>query len=245
MGFNNKITFAQCLNINSKESMKILKRLSFVPAIALAVACNSSAPTESVEATEAEEVEAVEVETVEYAVNTEGDEVSWVGYKTFTEDAHNGTLQVSEGNFAVEGDKIVGGSFSIDMNTIHSIDMAEMEEYYQKLVGHLKSPDFFDVATYPSASFVITEVKEATNDTTGATHHVSGNLTIKDVTKNITIPATVSMEGGAVSFATPEFVIDRTQWGVQYGSSSFVDLAKDNIIDNNIKLKVNLKANKA
>ena len=228
--------------------MKLTKKFLLLPLLA-AVACNNSAPEETVETTEAKDVEQTEMaEATTYAVNTEGDEVMWYGYKTYADGSHEGTIQVSEGELEVEDGQLVGGTFTIDMSTIHSTDLAGEEDMYNKLVGHLKSPDFFAVDSFPTAKFVITDVKEATADTTGATHMISGNLTMRGITKNITIPATVEMGDNMISLNTPEFVIDRSKWNVRFRSTSFAefaDIAKDKAIDNNIKLEVDLKAKKA
>jgi polyisoprenoid-binding protein YceI len=224
------------------------KFLGIITISSLVVACNSNAPTEAIETKEAEEVTPTEVTAVSYEVVTEGDEVNWEGYETFSGDNHYGTVQVTEGAFEVEEGTIVGGNFTIDMNSINSMDLAEKPEMKGKLEGHLKSPDFFAVDSFPNAMFEVTAVKVAENDTTGATHHIDGNLTLRGITKNITIPAMVNMENGMIGFATPEFVIDRSQWNVRFRSTSFAEfanVAKDKAIDNNIKLKIDLKAKKA
>lgn len=213
---------------------------------AVAVACNN-APEEAVEATDAEEVLAAETTTAAYTVATDGDEIMWEGYETFSGDSHNGTLQVTEGTLNVEEDQLVGGSFTIDMTTINDQDLEDPESK-AKLEGHLKSGDFFAVDSFPTAKFEITEIKAVDNDTTGATHHLSGNLTLRGITKNITVPAMVNMENNMIMVNTPEFVIDRSKWNVRFRSTSFAefaDVAKDKAIDNNLKLKVSLKAAKA
>jgi len=212
------------------------------------VACNSSAPEEAVETKEAQEVATPETTSETYVAVTDGDEITWEGYKTFSGDNHYGTIQVTEGAFNVENGELVGGSFVIDMGSINSVDLAESPDMKGKLEGHLKSPDFFAVDSFPQATFEITQVKVAENDTTGATHHIDGNLTMRGITKNITVPAMVKMENGMIEFQTPEFVIDRSKWNVRFRSTSFAEfanVAKDKAIDNNIKLKVNLKAKNA
>ena len=225
--------------------MKVLSKFFAFAVISWSVAC-SNAPTETVETKEAEEV-AEPVETAaSYSVVTDGDEIQWEGYKTYSDDAHTGTIQVAEGEFQVEGENLVGGKFIIDMNSIANNDLPEEGDYNQAmLVGHLRSPDFFAVDSFPTATFVLTKVTIAEGSESGATHMFSGNLTMRGTEKNITFPATVAMENGMVKISTPEFVIDRTQWNVQYGSTSIKGLAKEKLIDNNIKLKVNLEAKKA
>ena len=224
--------------------MKKFFMLAF--AASFAVACNN-APDEAVEATDAQEVAAPETTTAAYTVVADGDEIMWEGYETLSGDSHNGTLQITEGTLNVEEDQLVGGSFTIDMTSINDLDL-EDPEYKAKLEGHLKSDDFFGVDSFPTAMFEVTGVKAVDNDTTGATHHLSGNLTLRGITKNITVPAMVSMADDMVMVKTPEFVIDRSKWNVRFRSTSFAefaDVAKDKAIDNNLKLQVNLKASKA
>lgn len=224
--------------------MKFYSKFLAVALIGGAVACNN-APEEAIEATEAEEVAEPVAEAASFAVVTDGDEIKWEGFKTYSDDTHTGTIQVSEGEFQVEGDAIVGGKFVINMNSINDTDMPE-GEYKTKLEGHLKSDQFFAVEAYPTATFAITGVAAAEGDTTGVTHILSGNLTMRDTEKNIEIPATVVMENDMIQIKTPEFVIDRTQWGVMYGSDAgAADIAKENLIDNNIRLWVTLSAKKA
>lgn len=213
--------------------------------VLFAVACNN-APTETVETKEAEEVAAPETTEATYVVSTEGDEVRWVGFKTFTESQHVGTIQVTEGEIMTEAGAVVGGTFVIDMNSIKNEDLPAEGDYNQaKLVGHLMSADFFDVANHPTATFTITGVEAVEGAENGATHNVSGNLNMRGNEKNITFPATITVADDMVTITTPEFVIDRTNWNVMYGSKNLESIAKDNLIDNNIKLMVDLKASKA
>ncbi len=231
--------------------MNISKKLFVLGIASLAVACNNAAPEANVQASEAQEVDETKTMAASvYNVATEGDEIAWEGYKTFNVgDAHNGTIQVSEGSFKVEDGSLVGGEFTIDMTSINDLDLAESPDYKEKLEGHLKSKDFFAVDSFPTAKFVITGAEAVSaDDTTGATHHVTGNLTLRGITKSITIPAEVNMTEDMIAFNTPEFVIDRSQWNVRFRSTAFTefaDIAKDKVIDNNIKLQINLEAKKS
>ncbi|WP_417602183.1 YceI family protein [Owenweeksia hongkongensis] len=223
--------------------MKHLGKFFAASAVLFAVAC-SNAPTETVETTEAEEVATPEVTEATYAVVTEGDEVKWVGFKTVSASQHTGAIQVSEGEFLTEAGNVVGGSFVIDMKSISNEDLPEEGDYNKaKLIGHLHSADFFDVENHPTATFTITNVVPATEGE--ATHTVSGNLNMRGTEKNITFPATITVQDDMVTFTTPEFVIDRTEWNVTYGSVNLESVAKDKAIDNNIKLMVDLKASKS
>jgi len=93
------------------------------------------------------------------------------------------------------------------------------------------------------ANFVITQVQEATNED-GRTHDITGNLTMRGKSRSITIPATVSMDGGMLKASTPKFTIDRTQWDVSYNNGGIAGIVKDDIINDNIGLEITLVANK-
>ncbi len=171
-------------------------------------------------------------------VDVAASKVEWTGAKPTGQ--HNGTIAISEGSLMLTDGNIVGGKFTIDMNSIVDLDLTSAEDN-GKLVGHLKSPDFFDSEKYPTAVFVITSV-EVLSGNADATHKITGNLTMKDATKSVTFPAKVSLEGNTLTATTPDFVIDRTQWNVQYGSKTIFDNLKDKFINDEIGLKISLSA---
>ncbi|RZK58289.1 MAG: YceI family protein, partial [Pedobacter sp.] len=128
------------------------------------------------------------------------------------------------------------------------VDPASVTEKDKKstdLEGHLKSPDFFDVAKYPTAKFVITKVEpfkgaQTSNLLADPNYLISGNLTLKDSTLNITFPAKVEVSATGVS-AAAKFVIDRTAWGINYKAEG----SPENwIISKDVEIGLNLKANK-
>ena len=142
---------------------------------------------------------------------------------------------LKSGGLLVEDGALEGGQFIIDLTTITNKDM-EGSEGAGKLEGHLKSADFFDVDVYPTSKFVITKVEDK-----GGKVHVTGNLQIKDVTKSITIPATVSTENGVITFTSETFNVDRAEFNVKYGSKSFFDDLKDKFIDDMMELSFVVK----
>ena len=111
-------------------------------------------------------------------VNPKESSVEWLGEKIGGE--HEGTIQVKSGYFELKNDKIVAGDFVVDMTTITNTDL-EDEGYNQKLVGHLKSDDFFGVEKFPTANFVITE---STKFSDGKAT-ITGDITIKGKTESI------------------------------------------------------------
>lgn len=216
--------------------MKSLRFILPLFAIAFMVACTTAPAGEKAETGEAAE-ETTSEGTETLAVN-EGS-VMWVGSAPGKE--HFGNLMVSEGELILDGENIAGGSFVLDISTITVEDLAE-EDGKSKLEGHLKSGDFFLVDEYPTGKFTITDVAEVT-DREDATHMITGNLSLKDITKSISFPATVSMENGQVVAKTPRFTINRTEWGINY-NSGVIGTAKDKLINDNIALAIELKATK-
>jgi len=149
---------------------------------------------------------------------------------------------------------LTGGNFVLDMTSILvSGPTGSDAGMNAKLNGHLKSPDFFDVEKNPEATFVITDIKPFTGtvkDTTdprqesisqykvtNPTNTVSGNLTIKGITKNISFPARITVTGNSID-AVAKFNIDRTQWNIVYPGKP------DDLIRNDINLGIALKATK-
>ncbi|CAM1340213.1 YceI family protein [Tenacibaculum amylolyticum] len=169
-----------------------------------------------------------------YKVNVAESSIEWKGDKKVG-DAHNGTINLEKGVFDVENGVVKAGEFVINMNTISSTDLEGKMK--NNLDGHLKAPDFFDVAKYPTAKFEVasSELKEGKLE-------ITGNLTIKDVTKSITIPATLTENGNDITLKSDKFNIDRTDFNVKYGSGKFFDNLKDKTINDLIELSFNLKA---
>jgi len=127
----------------------------------------------------------------------------------------------------------------LDLNTIKAIDLKDDPETQAKLEGHLKSPDFFNVELSPVSTFEITSVTAATEG--DATHVVTGNLTIKNITNEVSIPVTVSSEGGAIT-TKGSTKIDRTKWDMMFHSG--LEQWADKTIDDDFEVTIDLKATK-
>jgi len=129
----------------------------------------------------------------------------------------------------------------MDMNSIVNVDLTDAA-LNAKLTGHLKSDDFFGTAKFPVSKFEITKV-DALNDPNkpGMNSTITGNLTIKDITKSISFPAEIRIENGVLN-AKADFDIDRTEWNVKYGSGKFFENLGDKMISDNFNLKLSLTA---
>ena len=158
--------------------------------------------------------------------------VEWSGKKVTGE--HFGTIKVKNGQLAITNGKLTGGSFSIDMASITSTDLTG--EYLQKLNGHLKSDDFFGVETYPTSTLKITK---AISKSTKGLYEVTGNLTIKNITKSITFSAQLTDDGNVLTVIA-DITIDRSEYDVRYGSGSFFDNLGDKTIYDDFYLQIKL-----
>lgn len=197
---------------------------------------------EAVSSSAAEEETKTEmVASAQYNVDAASSVVNWEGAKLAG--THTGTIPVTNGQLMVANGNIVGGKFVMDIRELTNTDMPA-DQGGDKLVGHLKSPDFFDVENHPMANFTITKVQAVEAPEDGRTHDITGNLTLKGQTRSVTIPSTVTMEGDMIKASTPKFTIDRMEWGIEYGNGSIADLAKDKVINDEVGLEIMLVANK-
>jgi polyisoprenoid-binding protein YceI len=162
------------------------------------------------------------------SVNASSSKVNWKAYKVTG--SHEGTINVKSGNLTFNGDVLTGGDFVIDMNSINCTDLQGGGK--NNLEGHLKSDDFFGIATYPEAKFVITKVVSKGKP---GEYKIIGNLTIKKSTKEIKFDAMV-----AAGMAKSTMKIDRTDYDVRYGSGSFMDNLGDKTIYDEFDLNINL-----
>jgi polyisoprenoid-binding protein YceI len=174
--------------------------------------------------------------TTTYNVETGSSVVVWTAEKVTGK--HTGTVKIKSGSLQFVDGKLSDGAFEIDMNTIACTDLEG--EWAGKLVGHIKSDDFFSVASHPTASMDITRV--IPQDSKG-NYKIIGNLTIKGKTNPITFKANVVEANGAVT-ATGDIVVDRSLYDVKYGSGSFFDNLGDKTIYDEFGLKISLVAKK-
>ncbi len=173
---------------------------------------------------------------VTYKVDTTTSNIVWTGYKVTGK--HYGNVKVKNGMLTMDNGVMTGASFEIDMTSMSCTDL--QGEYAGKLMGHLKSDDFFGVEKFPTAKFVVT--RAIPQDTKG-NYKIIGNLTIKETTKEIKFPVALTETAG-VAKATGKITIDRSDFNVRYGSGAFFDGLGDKTIYDEFDLQVELMAKK-
>jgi polyisoprenoid-binding protein YceI len=208
--------------------------------------CKSAPESDEAQVGEAGVV-AEQSDAVSMPLNLQNSQIEWVGTKITS--YHNGIIQLKSGDLLVKANELTGGSFVFDMSTILVTDDDMDEAGRAKLTGHLKSEDFFAVDTYPEAKFEITSIqpfsKELVKEDVGSykeineykiaepTHSISGNLTIRGITKGITFPALVSVNESGVT-AKAKFNFNRLDWDVKYAGM------KDDAINEMVHMGISL-----
>jgi len=168
-----------------------------------------------------------------YNVDIENSTITWKGYKPTG--SHEGTIKLQSGSLIKAGGVISEGVFTADMTSIKDADGSA------RLEGHLKSADFFEVETFPTATFKILNV--TTNDTNNKVW-VSGEMTIKGITKEIKFPASISNSDEAITIASETFQINRAEFNVKYKSKTFFNDLKDKFVNDEFDLQVTIVAKK-
>lgn len=199
-----------------------MKKLSTLAFVALLAATTWSCTSKTETSEEAAAV--VGLPNGDVMVNPDGSSVEWKG-EVLGMKSHNGTVKLTEGNLTVADGKITGGKFVVDLSTITPLDSTyDAENTKEKLVGHLSSPDFFNVSEFPTATFEITGAEGS---------DLKGNLTIRgisheEVVKNVSIDAETGTVSGVLTF-------DRSKYDV-----SFKMPVADLVLSNEIPLNINL-----
>jgi polyisoprenoid-binding protein YceI len=172
-----------------------------------------------------------------YVFDPNGSTIHWAAKKVTG--AHDGTVKLKSGELTLEGDNLKAASFVVDMGSI-AVDDLKDAGYNAKLVGHLKSEDFFSTDKNPEASFKLksaTLSKEAAS--AGKNYNVKGDLTIKGITKEVSFLATV-VKSGNLATAIATVKVNRVNYDIKYGSKSVFSDIGDKAIDDEFSLEIKL-----
>ena len=174
-----------------------------------------------------------------FAVDTALSQMLWSGRNMNS--IHTGTLKIKEGRIDF-ANGAVKGTIVIDMNSIADTDLTD-PAWNKMLVAHLKSGDFFETTTYPTAKILIKQSRRMAEDGCGNPNFaLTADVTIKDVTRKISFPVAVIVEEDGTLKAHAHFDFDRTLWNVKYGSWKFFKLLGMHLVDDVISLNLKLVA---
>ena len=205
------------------------KKFILSSALVMALAVTSCSSKTETATTEKAVEKKVEMEALSFNLNTEASTVEWKGTMVGIY-SHTGTLNITEGSVMTENGSITGGKVVIDMSSMQATDEnydPSKDQTKENLIGHLQSPDFFDVANNPMASFVIKSVNG---------NILTGDFTLRGITKE----ESISIAGVNVSEkgfeATASFKINRQDYGVIY-KSSMADMVLSDDLEITIAIK--------
>jgi polyisoprenoid-binding protein YceI len=177
---------------------------------------------------------AMQVTATDYTVDKSGSIVKWSGKKVTGE--HYGNVEIKSGNLTVEDNKVKSGTILMDMTTINNEDLTN-ESMNQKLVGHLKSEDFFSVNDFPDSKLELKQVALKS----GNNYTFTGDLTIKGITHPVTFDGTVDVKNGKLT-AKGEVKVDRTLYDIKFRSGRFFSDLGDNLIYDTFTLNFDVVA---
>ncbi len=207
----------------------------------LAAACQQAPKADKAEVTDAQAVKQPGENGHQHQLDSAASQLFWIGTKPTGE--HKGSFRFSSGELHVKDSALTSGQFVINIHSLNNIDLASQPDMKKKLETELLGPNFFDVAQFPVARFEITEVQPFDPATAGkdvllkdANYTIKGNLTIKNVSKNISFPAKIVLRNGKV-MATADFNIDRTQWGMTYRADKSV---QDKLINSIVNIRFDI-----
>lgn len=237
--FSNLVTDVLILNPTVMKNHLFLLLLGI--GLTSIISCKKDSTAIDAETTEAEALKPVTNTSKRYTVDTIASTISWVGSKPTG--SHSGTINISKGKLFVKNDTLETGKFVINMQSITVTDPKEGKdkmnlENHLKGLGNEDSADhFFNTNKYPTGQFDITAITAENNKTI-----VEGNLTLKDITKNIKFPAVIHISDTLITLNSENFKINRTLWNINFNSKSPVKNLGDQYIDDDIELKVSVIA---
>lgn len=167
--------------------------------------------------------------------------VVWIGAKVIG-DKHTGEIKVKTADLKYENGQPVSGRVVVDMNSITNTDISS-PKYNKKLVGHLKSDDFFSVSKFKTATLEITKIEKQKGKKREA-YDLSGNMTIKGKTRPVKMTAIVTSETDKVQKLKIDFSFDRTEFDVRYASGKFFKNLGDKMIKDDIQLSIEVHIQK-
>ena len=219
----------------------MLYSLTSLLLVSMFLACADAPEGERVEAGDAVETPGDQQAAGQtFQVNTAASKVLWNASKATGK--HNGTLSVGKGTLTVDNGQVTGGEIMLDMQSIVVEDLQGDQK--AKLENHLRSGDFFEADSHPAGTFTITKVEAASGENAEVTHQITGNLTLKGISKSVTIPANLAVNDNQITAVTPSFTINRLEWDITY-RSGLLGTAADKVINDQIGLVIQLEANAA
>ena len=187
------------------------------------------------------------LDTGTYKVDEEQSKITWqAGKPAITGYVHTGMFSLTENSEFVVTEQSLTGEVVIDMNSLDMLSLGGGKAGQEStLEGHLKGERFFDVATYPTATFRVTDISpKVLPSPENSDYTATGELTMKGMTKTISFPIKVTVVSENEAWMTAQFSIDRTEWGLTAGSAKVAEAITDQIIGDTVTLDLSVRLSK-
>jgi len=164
--------------------------------------------------------------------------LEWLGRNLINK--HWGTAALESGELIFERGNLIGGTFIADLTKLECTDLAG-SDIHDYLISHLHNDDFFDVEHHPKATFIITQVTKGASESAGAPNlTITGDLTLRGQTHPITFQASTGITDEGKAAAQASFSIDRTRWGILYGSGKFFSRLAGHVVNDELEFQLRI-----
>lgn len=181
-----------------------------------------------------------ELQDGRYEIDLEESRLEWLGRNLLNK--HWGTAALESGFLTFEGKSLAGGEFVVDLNQLLCTDLQD-SELHDVLIAHLRSEDFFDVPNHPKVRFAITKAEPVGDAKPGGRNvAIGGDLTIRGKTNAIEFEAAAGLTEDGKLAAQAAFSIDRTRWGILYGSGKFFARLAGHLVNDEIEFQLKIVA---
>lgn len=205
-----------------------------IPALLFAAVMTTSCGSNAIEASDAKEVKEVAI-TGTYNVLGDHNHVDWKAWHLGKTGERFGKVTLESAEASVNEGALVGGKFVLDLTALTVENFGDDTVQNDKLRGHLTSGDFFLTDSFPTATFEITSVDTTSGDYNSV---VTGNLTIKGVSKSISFNSNVEITEDALSISSETFEVNREDWGLTYHNEGTVGVPADYLIAKEIAFTI-------
>lgn len=219
-----------------------MKKLVFTLGVVVIAMTSCSDNGKKAETKSAKEVTVSKNEaTIIYNKISENSSVDWRATHFAGAQPRFGKIQAKETTVLVNSNVVSNAKVVMDMSSFTVDSFTDDAEKAAQLTGHLQSADFFDIKTYPTSTFELTNLETTSGDFNSK---VTGNLTIMSITKSITFSANIDVKENSVSIKSEDFSVDRRDWNLVYHTEGTAGVPANYIIADDIGFTINVEVSK-
>jgi polyisoprenoid-binding protein YceI len=204
-----------------------------------------SPTTEKTATTSATDDMDAEIPAGQYTVSTSTSAVNWTARKKLVDGyADTGVIPIKSGTITQQATGTLKADIVLRLDEIRAGSVANDKAPPSRLTQHLRSEDFFATSEYPTGTIAVKGTEPIASTTKKTDYTVTADVTMKGNTNTVTFPAKIGTKADQLNVQA-NMTIDRTRWGIRYGSDSFFDNLGDNVIEDDVDISVALRAEKS